>query len=185
MQNLHSKNFGEWFKEHISDVRNLHEHVDEEICWISRGPSFLVKSYRGYILNGVKFETSAQSVSRRTQNNGVCLSAITSTWTSVNDNHSSDLSYHGVVEKVYEVTYGHSLKIPMFQCKWFGGLKVDEFGLMSVKTTQLRHANDPFIMAEQANQCFYVTDPIESSMSYVLKRPPRDIYDMNDDENVM
>lgn len=183
MQHLHSKEFGNWFESHIANVRD-HENVPEEICWLSRGPSFFIKSYKGYILNGVKFQTTALSLGRKTQNNGVYLSATTSTWTSNDNSLVADLSYHGVVDNVYEVCYGHSLKFPMFLCKWFDGLKVDDFGLMSVRTSHAKYGKEPFIMAEQARQCFYVQDPVESSISFVLKRPPREIFDVDDENSV-
>lgn len=184
LQKLHFKEFAKWFEIHIASIRD-NEHVREDISWLSRGPNFFVKSYRGYILNGVKFHTTDQSQCRKTQNNGVYVSATTSTYLKNPDDPPliDDLSYHGILENVYEICYGHDrLKFTLFQCKWYDGLKKDEFGLISVKTSMPKHGDEPFILAEQAQQCFYIRDPIEVSRSFVLKRPSREIYDM-DDEN--
>jgi len=180
---MHFKEFADWFHQHIAEIRNV-EEVSSEITWISRRPSYFVKSYNGYILNGVKFHTTDLSTSRKTQNNGVFVSATTSTYLrNPNDAPSiGDLSYYGTLENVFEVSYGHdSLKYPLFRCKWYDGLKTDEFGIVSVKTSTSKFGEEPFIFAEQAQQCFYIKDPVEVIRSVVLKVPSRELFDMNDD----
>ena len=174
---MHFKEFAEWFHEHIAEIRNV-EEVSSDITWISRRPSFFVRSYKGYILNGVKFHTTDLSTSRKTQNNGVFVSITTLTYLrNPNDAPSiGDLSYHGTLENGHD-----SLKYPLFRCKWYDGLKTDEFGIVSVKTSTSKFKEKPFIFVEQAQQCFYIKDPVEVIRSFVLKIPPRELFDMDDD----
>lgn len=183
LQKLHFKEFAEWFEKYVERNRGKEHIIPQDICSISRGPNFFLKSYKGYTLNGVKFHSSDISKNRKTQNNGVFLSATTSTYLrNPNDDPTiDDLSYHGVLENVFEVCYGHdTLKFPMFHCKWYDGFKKDEFGLVSVKTSMPKYGEEPFIFAEQAQQCFYIIDPAEPARSFVLNRPPREIFDVNE-----
>lgn len=181
MQKLHFKEFANWFEKHVGDVR-LNEDVSQDVCWLSRGPSFFVKSYKGYILNGVKFHTTELSKRRKTQSNGVFVSATTSTYLRNPDDPPAirDLSYHGALENIYEICYD-TLKFTIFQCKWYDGSNKDEFGLTRVKTLMPKYGHEPYILVEQAQQCFYMTDPIDLAWSFVLKRPQREIYDIEDD----
>lgn len=183
LQKLHFKEFADWFETYVQKNRGKDENISPDICSISRGPNFFIKSYNGYILNGVKFLSFEVSNLKKTQNHGVLVSATTSTYLkNPNDDPKiDDLSYHGTLQKVYEVCYGHDmLKYTMFYCKWYDGFKKDEFGLVSVKTSMPKYGEEPFIFAEQAKQCFYSIDPIESNRSFVLNRPHRQIFDVDD-----
>jgi len=46
----------------------------------------------------------------------------------------------------------------------------DDVGFMLVDLKKLTYQNDPFIMAEQAKQVFYVQDPCDKRWSVVLHR---------------
>ena len=57
----------------------------------------------------------------------------------------------------------------------------DKFGLTLVNFKHLlyktEHAsNEPFILASQAQQVFYVQDPTEEDWNVVIKMKPRDLY---------
>lgn len=80
------------------------------MCFLSRGPDYQVKSYKGYVSNGVKFQLSELSNHRLTLNNGVFLFA-----TSTNGLSVIDVAYHGLLENIYELTCHHSMKIPLFE----------------------------------------------------------------------
>ena len=72
-----------------------------------------------------------------------------------------DLSFYGVIEEIGLLDYT-AFKVPVFKCNQVnnnGGVKVDELGLILVDLERKRHKNDPFILASQAKQVFYVQDP--------------------------
>ncbi|GAU36132.1 hypothetical protein TSUD_292920 [Trifolium subterraneum] len=57
-------------------------------------------------------------------------------------------------------------KVPIFKCKWINinsGVRIDELGFTLVDLSKLAYTNEPFIMASQAKQVFYVEDPSPNS----------------------
>ena len=87
-----------------------------------------------------------------------------------------DVSYYGVIEDIIEVDFWSHFSVVLFRCDWFHA-KVDEFGLTRVNFKRLCYKDDPFILASQAHQVFYVQDPVEHDIHYAMKRTPRDLYD--------
>ncbi|XP_019183937.1 PREDICTED: uncharacterized protein LOC109178839 [Ipomoea nil] len=82
----------------------------------------------------------------------------------------AELSYYGVIEEIWEVDYVQ-FKVPMFRCKWVDskhGVKADDLGFTLVDLNREGHKNEQFIMASQAKQVFYVTDPSDKKWSVVL-----------------
>lgn len=103
--------FAKWLEGHIKEIKE-NEEVHQDMCFLSRGPDYQVKSYKGYVSNGVKFQLSELSNHRLTQNNGVFLYAISTDSLSI-----INVAYHGLLENIYELTCHHSMKIPLFECK--------------------------------------------------------------------
>nr|GEV18419.1 hypothetical protein [Tanacetum cinerariifolium] len=66
-----------------------------------------------------------------------------------------------------------------------GGVKRGNLGYTLVDLDNLGHKVDPFILASQARQVFYVKDQIDKKLSIVFKTPPKnykDTYDEVDEE---
>ena len=54
--------------------------------------------------------------------------------------------------------------ICVFKCKWVKsntGVRTNDIGFTLVDLKKLDYHNDPFIMAKQARQVFYVQDPCD------------------------
>ncbi|GJW28230.1 putative transposon, En/Spm-like protein [Tanacetum coccineum] len=62
-----------------------------------------------------------------------------------------------------------------------GGVKRDNLGYTLVDLNNLGHKVDPFILASQARQVFYVKDQIDKKLSIVFKTPPKNYKDMYDE----
>ncbi|GJR13876.1 hypothetical protein Tco_0796528 [Tanacetum coccineum] len=80
-------------------------------------------------------------------------------------------------------------QIPLFKCDWVnhraGGVKRDNLRYTLVNLNNLGHKVDPFILASQARQVFYVKDQIDKKLSIVFKIHPKnykDTYDEVDEE---
>ena len=78
----------------------------------------------------------------------------------------------------------------LFKCAWVDNrvqnkwVKTDQFGVTTVNFRHLfntgeKISDEPFILASQAVQVFYVPDPIDMEWVAVLQSEPRDIYDMD------
>lgn len=49
---------------------------------------------------------------------------------------------------------------------------------------KLRGTDDPFVLASQVHQVFYVADPIEKDVYYARNKVPIDLYD-SEEENCL
>ncbi|KAL8116810.1 hypothetical protein AgCh_023104 [Apium graveolens] len=53
----------------------------------------------------------------------------------------------------------------------------DKYGLTKVNFNKLSQKNDPYVLSSQVQQVFYVQDPIQKMVQYVIKKLPRDVCD--------
>ena len=83
--------------------------VSDELYSLYRGPSLTVSTYKGYEINGNTFYTIAQDKKSTNQNSGVRFDATT---------NMRKETYYGYIEDIWELDYGHGLKVPLFRCKW-------------------------------------------------------------------
>lgn len=58
------------------------------------------------------------------------------------------------------------------------GLRIDQYGFILVNFTKLLHDGDTLILASQAEQVFYVQDPIDTEWHVAIRTKPRDLYDL-------
>uniref|UniRef100_A0A803MRX5 DUF4216 domain-containing protein n=2 Tax=Chenopodium quinoa TaxID=63459 RepID=A0A803MRX5_CHEQI len=175
----HSHDIGAWFKDGVWE-----ENVSKEIKALSQGPDYTVRSFKGYLINGNKFHTTAHESKRKTQCSGVTVTSSMSSFTSSRDQIPvvGDVKYYGVVEDIIELDYFGHFKVVLFRCKWFQ-VEQDEFGLTCANFKRLCYTNDPFVMANQVNQAFYVQDSKEKHLHYVMETIPGDLFDMNEESN--
>ncbi|KAG8372469.1 hypothetical protein BUALT_Bualt12G0069400 [Buddleja alternifolia] len=113
------------------------------------------------------------------------VSGITSSFANRRDNLPivSKLSYYGAVRGMIELDYLGEKKVVLFDCGWVSKgkrLKQDDDGFTLTNFTNVKRHNEPFILASQAKQVFYVEDPVENTWRVVLKIVARDRYDMEE-----
>ena len=166
----HSKEFHEWFE---ARVRN--QQVSEDIKWLSRGPNYIAKRFKGYVINGFGFLIYDRGLGKRTQNYGVAVTASTSSFASNRDQNPiiGDVTYYGVVKEIIELDYYGFQSFVLFQCDWFQST-LDEFRLPMVNRMKLIYRNDPFVLASQVRQVFYVQDSTQQDLYNVINAIPRD-----------
>ncbi|KAL4329491.1 hypothetical protein AHAS_Ahas13G0305400 [Arachis hypogaea] len=81
---------------------------------------------------------------------------------------------------MFELDYYGQFKVVLFKCEWYTVAK-DNFGLSYVYFSKKCYQEEPFVLASQVNQCFYVQDPYVSDKHYVMKTIPRDLFRISDD----
>ncbi|KAG6487522.1 hypothetical protein ZIOFF_056110 [Zingiber officinale] len=59
----------------------------------------------------------------------------------------------------------------------------DKYGLTCAYFNKRCYVDDPFVLASQVHQCFYIEDPFDDNRKYVMKTVPRDFFNMKDDIN--
>ncbi|KAF7802522.1 uncharacterized protein G2W53_041633 [Senna tora] len=105
------------------------------------------------------------------------------------DDSDDSKEYYGVLEHVYELSYIGNRKVYLFKCTWWDvarlgrGYKIDKYGFVSVNTHCSLNTNEPFVLASQAEQVFYVKEIMDEDWLFVVKISPRDLFNMpNGDE---
>lgn len=144
-----------------------------------------ILKYDAYSINGYTFRTNSHE-GKNYQNSGVGVEA-TDMHISKEEVSYGENFYYGVLQEIWVIDY-HVKKVPLFKCNWVDnnkGVKQDTLGYMLVDLNRLGHKDDPFILASQARQVFYVQDQLNKKMSIVFMTPPRnyrDTYDEVDEE---
>ncbi|XP_020978148.1 uncharacterized protein LOC110271528 [Arachis ipaensis] len=172
----HSKNFSTWFK-----TRALRHDVPNWIKELSRGPTQCAKRYSGYFINGYRFHTRQREVRRKTQNSGVTLVALTTSFASTKDANPihENVSYYGRVNDIIELDYYGNFKVTLFKCDWYEA-REDAYGSTYVHFNKKCYQEEPFVLACQVHQCFYVQDAFNKNKHYVMKTVPRDLFSISD-----
>jgi hypothetical protein len=129
--------------------------VEKELYLLAKSPSSIISTFQGYEINGNTFYTIAQDKKSTNQNSGVRFDAT-------DDNGQND-TYYGYIEEIWELDYGPNFKISLFRCKWIklagGGVQVDQkYGMTTVDLNNLAYRDEPFVLANDVAQVFYVKD---------------------------
>lgn len=156
----------------------------EHIEWLARGPNKVGRRFKGYIIGGVSFHTKKREDKRKTQNSGVVITTKTSCL-------DEDVVYYGVLKDIIELNYFERFKVVLFQCDWVDvergkGVKKDQFGFTLVNLSKLVHTglkstDEPFVLASQVQQVFYLQDLLQPEWHVVVRTKPRDVYEMGED----
>ena len=108
--------------------------------------------------------------------------ALTTSFASSKDEHpiTTNVAYYGRITDMIELDYYGHFKVVLFRCDWFEAQE-DIFGLTYVHFNKRCYRDDPFILACQARQCFYIQDPFDENKHYIMKTVPRDLFTISDE----
>ncbi|KAF5450521.1 hypothetical protein F2P56_030861 [Juglans regia] len=173
----HQSQFPSWFRSRIREVRSVRPTaVTDEIYALACGPDPWVASYAGCIMNGIRFHTKERERHRRTQNSGVVVHG---------EQQGSHVDFYGVLHDIIELRYMGWRKVYLFQCAWYDigdprrGIRVRD-KLTVVNTARQWYKDEPFVLASQASQVFYLNDPIlGGSWQVVHKITSRNVYNIH------
>ncbi|KAG2619754.1 hypothetical protein PVAP13_3NG134501 [Panicum virgatum] len=88
------------------------------------------------------------------------------------------MEWYGVIKKIIVLDFANEKEVILFQ-----GYSRYEYGIIDIDTTNLRYVDEPYIMANQAEQVCYVKSARKSNWSSVLKMKPRNLFAMPEMEN--
>ncbi|KAK9064906.1 hypothetical protein SSX86_016288 [Deinandra increscens subsp. villosa] len=107
-------------------------------------------SYTACIVNGVRFLVHSRDIQRTTQNSGVV---------SLDEDK---YTYYGQLEDIIELKYLSGYSVVLFRCKWFDTANSRSFKKNHgtyIDISREAYADQPYILATQAKQVFYLQDP--------------------------
>ncbi|XP_028199391.1 uncharacterized protein LOC114383867 [Glycine soja] len=180
----HNKTFINWFRQTILADKS----VSRRLTLLAIGPNLNVPTWKGYDINNYSFYTKSQDDKSSVQNSGVCVDAASEHFSSTSNNNPirASMSYFGVIQEIWEVDYT-SFRVPVFKCQWVNGTTgvfQDPLGFTLVDLSKVAYIDEPFIMAAQARQVFYVQDPCNSSLSVALQGRPSGMNYHNDESTL-
>jgi len=146
--------------------------IGEQLFLLSRGPSWNILTYQGYEINGNTFYTAAQDKKSTNQNSGVRMDAT--------DSNGKKETFYGYIEEIWELDYCPIFKVPLFRCQWvkLTGVTKDQYGMTIVDLNNLGYRDEPFVLAQDVSQVFYVKDMSSKPKKGINKQtdePKRDI----------
>jgi len=92
------------------------------------------------------------------------------------------LSYIKIIQEGWEVDYV-TFRVLVFKCKWVdnnSGVGTDDLSFTLMDLNKMSYMDEPFIMASQARQIFYVINPTNQKWSIVLEG--RSMHGNNDED---
>lgn len=124
--------------------------LNDDMLALSYGPDTRVTTFTGCIVNGVKFLVKDRDARRKAQNSGVRVEG---------EHENQSKEFFGVLEEILELTYVGFKRVILFKCNWFhnGYFKGDKF-FQVVDFKKQWYQNEPYVLAIQASQVFYVQD---------------------------
>ena len=156
----------------------------------------IAHKYSSYTINGFNFHTQSYDEGRSIQNSGVAVTAESTSFEIGNNDNIiiGKNTYCGIVKEILEINYQHKGNVVLFKCDWVDNrvhnkwVKTDQFGITSVNFQHLfntgeRISDEPFILASQALQVYYVPDPVDTEWAAVVQSKPRDVYDFDNLES--
>ena len=108
-------------------------------------------AFQGYDINGYTFYTKAQDDKSTNQNSDIRIDAY--------DTNGEKDTYYGWIDEIWQLNYG-PLKVPLLRCKWVGldGVKIGKHGMTTMELELLAYEEEPFVLARNVSQVFYVKD---------------------------
>ncbi|KAK1383580.1 hypothetical protein POM88_021315 [Heracleum sosnowskyi] len=168
--------FPSWFKKKVSEMQvQKSVKVNDDLYSLSQGPLERYNSYQSCIVNGVRFRCKEYDDTLRTQCSGVCTEG---------DHDNNDIIYYGILIEIMQLSFLFDRKVFLFRCKWYNSnmrgrsIYMDN-NLTSINTSTDWYSNEPFILASQAQQVFYLLDMKRgSNWRYVQKVNHRFVFDI-------
>ena len=134
------------------------------------------------------YHTQYYGSGKVTQCDGVSVVAKTSSYASAKDGNpvEGDVTYYGRISEIVELNYSNVGHVVLFKCDWVkninGVRQLDNFGITEVNFNHMCNALDqnfePFILASQAKQVYYVQDPLDIEWHAFIEPTVRDYYSM-------
>ena len=80
--------------------------------------------------------------------------------------------------------YSPNFKVPLFRCQWVklsrGGVTKDQYGMTIVDLNNLGYRDEPFVLAQNVAQVFYIKDMSSKPKRHIFLSGQRNIVGVED-----
>ncbi|KAM6571366.1 hypothetical protein CsatA_015446 [Cannabis sativa] len=148
----------------------------KELLALASGSDHLGTYYEGCIVNGVRFMATKRDEKRSTQNSGVFVAG------------TEGFNYYGTLTEVLKLTFTGVYSVTLFKCKWYNTnprrkKTIVENLITSINVSGVWYKDDPYILASQAKQVFYLDDLLRGKNWKIVENVNhRQIWDIVDDD---
>ena len=155
VQQRHRQLFPEWFRQRITSLYYQEPRlVSEEIFSLAQGPDQRTVQYTGCIVNGIRYLVRHVDQNRTTQNSGVMTPG---------SHNGEPCNFYGILVNVIKVQFTRGFKVILFKCHWYntdtrGKKVIRDYHLTSLNVNNHWYDGDPYVLAKQAHQVFYIDD---------------------------
>lgn len=180
------KLFPQWLKTRVKTLSKQGLGVaTNELYALAYGPDKRVGLYTGCVVNGVRWHVKHIEETRTTQNSGVMVPGT----------HGDQQSnFYGRLVNVVKIGFQDGYHVILFKCEWFNTQPrffrkkkihriLRDYHLTSLNTTNVWYKDDPYVLAKQAQQIFYLDDPkLGSGWKVIQKIQHRHVWDVLENE---
>jgi len=173
------------------------EEATDEIKILAKGPTMTAHKYSSFNINGFNFHTRSYDEGRVVQNSGVAVVAESTSFERGNNDNTiiGKKVYYGILKEILELNYHQKGNLVLFMCDWVDNrvqdkwVQTNQFGITSVNFKHLfntgeKISDEPFILASQALQVYYVPDQVgDSNWAAAVQSKPIDVYDLDNLDN--
>ncbi|XP_008226957.1 PREDICTED: uncharacterized protein LOC103326503 [Prunus mume] len=189
LQRRHRKLFPEWFRHKATTLYNQEPRlVSEEIFALAQGPDLRTVQYIGCVVNGIQYLVAHVDRNCTTQNSRVMTPG---------SHNGEGCEFYGSLINVIKVQFKRGFKVVLFKCRWYNTdakckKVIHDYNLTSVNINSQWYGSDPYVLATQAHQVFYMDDlklghpwrvVQRIQHRYVWDVPERDDDEEDDDED--
>jgi len=160
------------------------QKISEELYALSQGPHYMARVFSRCFIHDFLFRTASIEVSFSTQNSRVLVKG---------DDSTGNMDWYGVLKKIITLDFPGEKEVILFECDWYDvpaatknksrGYSKDQYGIIDIDTTRRRYLNDPYVLATQVEQVFYVKCANKSNWSSVVRIKPRTLFSMTESED--
>lgn len=146
---------------------------------LSHSPNHQIRVLNTCSINGFHFRTKHVEKHLTTQNSGVLVKG-------------DDMEWYRVINRIIMLDFANEKEVTLFDYDWFyflapprcqsRGYSKDQYGIIDIDTTRTHYADEPYIMATQAEQVCYLKSAKKANWCSVLRMKPRNLFAMPEGE---
>lgn len=98
------------------------------------------------------------------------------------------IPYYGQLTHILELRYTEGNRVVLFYGEWYDvaregvGYIVDQYGVIAVNTRKRLNTQEPFVLASQVSQVYYIKGLKDPYWATVIETKPRNFFDVPEGE---